>query len=85
MNDRFVMRAWAESTPGCISSGIKMVADGNGDYTAALGLAKDAKGSRMGVRSKRYAALIEEGQVKLLNVDEKGMVTSSAEALLAAL
>ncbi len=85
VNDRFVMRAWAENTPGWAKSGIKMVADGNADYTSALGLTKDATGSRMGVRSKRYAAVLEFGTLKSLNVDEKGMVVSSAEAILAAL
>ena len=79
------MRSWAENIAGCVASGIKMVADGNGEYTKALGLTKDATGSRMGIRSMRYAAVIENGQIRLLNVDEKGMVNSSAEAVLAAL
>lgn len=66
VNDRFVMRAWAEATPGCVSSGIKMVADGNGDYTKALGLTRDASGSRMGLRSKRYAAVVENGKITMV-------------------
>lgn len=83
VNDRFVMRSWAEATPGVVSSGIKMVADGNGELTTALGLNRDATGSRMGIRSKRYAAVIENGKVTILNVDEKGLVNSSAEVVLA--
>eukprot|EP01041_Mallomonas_annulata_P011244 gene11244-23517_t len=85
VNDRFVMRSWAENTPGCVESKIKMVADGNGDFTAALGLTKDATGSRMGVRSKRFAAIIENGTIMTLNIDEKGLVESSAEKMLALL
>ena len=85
VNDRFVMRSWAEATPGCIESGIVMVADGNADYTNALKLAKDATGSRMGVRSKRFAALIENGIITAINVDEKGLVESSAEKILSLL
>jgi peroxiredoxin len=83
VNDRFVMRSWAEATPNCVASGIKMVADGNGEFTAALGLTRDVTASRMGLRSKRYAAVIENGKVTLLNVDEKGLVNSSAEVILA--
>lgn len=83
VNDRFVMRSWAEATPGAVASGIKMVADGNGELTAAMGLGRDATGSRMGMRSKRYAAIIENGKVSVLNVDEKGMVNSAAEVVLA--
>lgn len=48
VNDKHVMRAWAENTKGCRESGINLIADGNGEYTSALGLAKDASGSRMG-------------------------------------
>jgi peroxiredoxin len=55
------------------------------DVLPALGLTKDSFGSRMGLRSKRYAALIENGKITMLNVDEKGMVNSSADAVLAAL
>eukprot|EP00638_Chattonella_subsalsa_P008412 CAMPEP_0117762954 /NCGR_PEP_ID=MMETSP0947-20121206/18304_1 /TAXON_ID=44440 /ORGANISM="Chattonella subsalsa, Strain CCMP2191" /LENGTH=169 /DNA_ID=CAMNT_0005584477 /DNA_START=194 /DNA_END=703 /DNA_ORIENTATION=+ len=82
VNDRFVMKAWGEATPGCAESGIKLVADGNGEYTGLLGLVKDASGSRMGLRCKRFAAIIEAGKVAVLNVDEKGMVETSAEAML---
>jgi glutaredoxin/glutathione-dependent peroxiredoxin len=85
VNDRFVMRAWAEATPGCVASGIKLVADGSGQLTAALGLTKDATASRMGIRSLRYAAVIERGVITVLNVDEKGLAQSSAETILSLL
>lgn len=85
VNDRFVMRSWAEATPDCVKSGIKMVADGNGAYTAALNLIKDATGSRMGLRSKRFAAIIESGKIVALNIDEKGLDSSAAEKILALL
>lgn len=82
VNDRFVMRSWAEATAGCVASGLQMVADGNGAYTAALAMSKDATGSRMGVRSKRYAAIVENGVITSMNVDEKGMVNSSADKII---
>jgi peroxiredoxin len=85
VNDKYVMKSWAEATAGCVESNIKMVADGNAEYTQALGLTKDGTGSRMGLRSKRYAAVIEYGVVKLINVDEKGMTLSSADAVLSSI
>ena len=45
-------------------------------------MTKDGAGSRMGIRSKRYAAIIEHGKIVSMNVDEKGMVDSSAEKIL---
>jgi peroxiredoxin len=48
VNDKHVMRAWAENTSGCRESGINLIADGNGEYVSALGLTRDATGSRMG-------------------------------------
>ena len=103
VNDKHVMRAWAESTPGtacqeswievlsqiliayligCVASNIRMVADGSCAYTQALNMVKDATGSGMGLRSIRYAAILERGEVKALQVDEKGMSNSSAESIL---
>jgi len=82
VNDRFVMRAWGEQTPGCVASGIKLIADGNGEFVQSLGLTKDATGSRMGVRSKRFAAVLEYGTVVALNIDEKGLNSTSADQIL---
>ena len=59
-----------------------MVADGNGEYTSALGLVRDGTGSRMGRRSKRFAAVVSEGKFSIVKVDEKGMAETSAEAIL---
>lgn len=85
VNDRFVMKSWGDATPGFGVSGIKLVADGNADFTKAIGFPKDATGSRMGIRSKRYALIIESGKITSVNVDEKGMEKSSAESILALL
>ena len=67
---------------GCVESNIRMVADGSCAYTQAFNMVKDATGSGMGLRSMRYAAIIERGKVKALQIDEKGMVNSSAESIL---
>ena len=85
VNDKHVMRCWAESIEGCRESGIYLVADGNGEFTQKLGMVKDATGSRMGLRSMRYAMLIENGLFTSVNVDEKGLEKSSAENILSQL
>ena len=82
VNDRFVMKSWAQNTQGFLGSGIKMVADGNCEYTTALNLVKDVTGSRMGLRSKRFAAILEHGKVVSISVDEAGLENSSAESML---
>ena len=85
VNDKFVMKKWGLMTDGVTDSGIKMVADGNGDFTKAMGLTADKTGGRMGMRCTRFAAIIDNGVVKTLNVDSKGLDVSSAENILAAL
>lgn len=85
VNDKFVMKCWGQATAGFAESGIKLVADGNADYTKAIDLVKDATGGRMGLRCTRFAAVLEEGVFKVLNVDAEGFDTSSAETILAAL
>ena len=82
VNDVFVMDAWGKSAN---AQNIQMLADGNGTYTSALGLQVDASGFGMGVRSKRFAMIVNDGVVELLNVDEGKFESSSAEAVLAAL
>lgn len=84
VNDAWVMAAWAreQGTFGKLT----MIADGNGDFTRAMGLVLDANGSFMGLRSKRYAALVENNVLKSLDVEEPGKFeVSSAEAVLARL
>lgn len=82
VNDAFVMGAWGQAQN---AEAITMLADGGGVFTAALGLEMDT-GDFGGVRSKRYAMVIEDGVVTTLNVDApKTFETSSAEAILAVL
>jgi peroxiredoxin len=61
---------------------VRMMADGNATFTKALGLDNDYSAHGMGVRSKRYAMLVEDGVVKTLDLDAKGVEASSAEAML---
>jgi peroxiredoxin len=62
---------------------VTMLADGNADYTKALGLEFDATGFGMGIRGQRFAAIIEDGVVKQLNVEAKGeFKVSGAEYVL---
>jgi len=82
VNDVFVMNAWGNSAN---AENLVMLADGNGDYVTALGLEMDASGFGMGVRSKRFAMIVDDGQVQLINVDEGKFESSSAEAVLEAL
>lgn len=82
VNDPFVMQAWGESQH--VPSGLRMLADGNGDFTRALGLEMDASGYGMGLRSKRFALYAENGVVKGLFVEAPGEFrVSSAEHVLA--
>ncbi|MFS0770992.1 peroxiredoxin [Sphingomonas sp. 1P08PE] len=80
VNDAFVMGAWAKSSE---ADGVTMLADGNGDFAAALGLTMDGSKFVMGTRSQRYAMLVEDGVVKQLHVEAPGeFKVSSAEHLL---
>ena len=82
VNDVFVMNAWAKANSA--EDMIAFLADGNGEFARALGLDLDATGSGLGIRSKRYAMLVDDGTVKVLNVEEVPSVAkkSSAEELL---
>jgi peroxiredoxin len=85
VNDAAVMGAWGkdQKTDGKVT----MLADGSGDFARALGLELDLSKGGLGVRSKRYSMLVENGVVKALNVEQQpGQVdASSAEAMLRAL
>ena len=72
VNDMYVMQAWGDATPGCWDSGfIKLIADGNGEATNAIGMGYDETKSRMGsIRCKRFVAIIRNGKVDICNVDE---------------
>ena len=81
VNDAFVMGAWGESQG--TGDKVMMLADGNGEFTRALGLEMDASKYGMGKRSQRYSMVVENGVVKELNVEEPGaFAVSSAEHML---
>ncbi len=84
VNDVFVMGAWGKSAGA--GDAIVMAADGNGDYTRALGLELDARGFGMGMRGQRFALVIEDGVVKQVHVEAPGeFKVSSAEHILGSL
>jgi peroxiredoxin len=84
VNDAFVMSAWAKSQ-GAPES-IQMIADGNAEFTKALGLELDATPFGMGLRAKRFALIAEDGKVTQLFVEAPGEFSvSSAESVLATL
>ena len=81
VNDVFVMSEWAKATGA--SGKVAMLADGGADFARKIGLDMDLTARGLGVRSKRYAMAVDNGVVKVLNVeDAPGEVkTSSAETL----
>ncbi len=85
VNDVHVMHAWAQSTKG--AGKMHYLSDGNADYAKSIGMDVDLGIAGMGVRSKRFAMIIEDGVVTTLNVEEApGQAsTSSAANILAAL
>ena len=87
VNDAFVMGAWAQASGvGTSGDDIVMLADGNAEFANAMGLSMDGSGYGMGTRSQRYAAVIEDGVVRQLLVEEGGgFGVSSAEEVLSRL
>ncbi len=84
VNDAFVMGAWGKAQSA--DDKILMLADGNAEFTKAVGLEMDGSGFGLGLRSKRYAMVVEDGVVKQLNVENPGAFeVSSADAILKAL
>ncbi len=84
VNDPYVMDAWRRDQG--VGDTIVMLADGNGEFTHALGLELDGSRSGLGQRSRRYAAVINDGIVTALLVEPAGRLTvSSAESVLASL
>ena len=80
VNDAFVMDACGKAQN---AEALIMLADGSGELTKALGLEKDITAGGMGIRSQRYAMIIENGKVTSLNVEPaRGVVVSAAEAIL---
>ena len=85
VNDVFVMNAWSEQTGA--KDIIIFLADGSADFTKSIGMELDASGVGLGLRSQRYAMLVDDGVVKVMNVEEvaSSAEASSAEKILAAL
>ncbi|MEB2345475.1 MAG: peroxiredoxin [Deltaproteobacteria bacterium] len=84
VNDAFVMGAWGRDQQ--VGSEVVMAADGNGEWTRALGLELDASRFGMGTRSQRFAMVVDDGVVRSLAVDVGGKLeVSSAEAILRSL
>ncbi|RVQ68967.1 peroxiredoxin [Croceicoccus ponticola] len=80
VNDPFVLQAWNERDG---STAVTMLADGNGDMAKALGLTMDGSGFGLGQRGSRWSAVVDDGTVVQLNVEEGGSFeVSSAENML---
>ena len=81
VNDPWVMQAWAASQG--VGDKIVMIADGSAKFAEAMGLTGDMTAAGLGVRSQRYAAVIEDGVIRNLDVEPKrGVDVSSCEAVL---
>ena len=84
VNDPFVMAAWGKALN--VGDRVDLYADGNGDYSAALGLTLDLKAIGLGTRSARFALVADDGVVTYLGVEPgKDVGVSSAEAVLESL
>jgi peroxiredoxin len=85
VNDAFVMGAWGEARE--VGDKVLLLADGSADFARALGLDIDLSGGGLGVRSKRFSAIIEDGIVTDLNVEDDGLglEKSGVEGILAEL
>lgn len=84
VNDAFVMGAWG--TASGATGKVRLLADGNAEFTKAVGLELDASAFGMGLRSQRYAVIVQDGVVQeLLQEPGPGLSVSSAESVLAKL
>ena len=81
VNDVFVMNAWGKH--GGVGDKILMLADGSGEFSQAMGLTMDLTKNGLGVRSQRYAMIVEDGVIKDLFIDKPGAIeASTAENVL---
>jgi len=81
VNDPFVMDAWGNDQK--VGDAVVMLADGNGEFTRAVGLEMDGSSFGLGTRSQRYAMVIDDGVVTTLSVEPgAGMTVSAADAIL---
>ncbi len=85
VNDVFVMEAWKKATGA--EGKIDFLADGNGEFAKAIGMDFDGAGAGLGVRSRRYSMLVDDGVVKQLNIEDAPgkCEISGGQALLAQL
>jgi peroxiredoxin len=84
VNDAFVMDAWGQQHNA--DDQVMMIADGSGHFTRALGLELDLDAAGMGIRSQRYAMVVNDGVVEVLNVEAlKEFKISDAQTILASL
>jgi len=78
VNDIFVLTSWAKDSGA--TGKIEMLADGSGDFAKAIGLDVDLSSFGLGLRSKRYAMLVDDGVVKALNVEDSPPVVEKSSA-----
>ena len=84
VNDVFVMDAWGKDRG--VGDNVLMLADGNGEYSQALGLELDASGFGMGMRGQRFAIVVDDGTATHVAVEAPGQFeVSKAESILSAL
>jgi cytochrome c peroxidase len=86
VNDPFVMKAWGEAT-GATEAGLTLLADPESAFTTAIGMNFDVPPAGLMARSKRYAMVVDDGKVTVLNIEENPGVceVSGGEQLLAAI
>ena len=81
VNDAHVMQAWGEDQN--VEDRVMMIADGNADFSRAVGLEVDLSAGGMGIRSQRYAMVVNDGVVELLNIEApREFKISDAETIL---
>jgi len=80
VNDLEVLAAWFKHQG--VGDKIVPLADGNGDFARALGLELDCRAFGMGIRSQRYAAVVDDGVLKALNIDAPGEVARSGASVI---
>jgi peroxiredoxin len=83
VNDAFVMGAWGKDQGA--DGKVRMLADGNGEFTRAVGLEFDASKFGMGKRSQRYSMIVDNGVVTALNVEEPGAFEVSSASYMVGL
>jgi peroxiredoxin len=76
VNDAFVLAAWSKASG--VGDKVTMLADGNGAFANALGLALDGSGFGMGARGQRFSMVVDDGTVEQLNVEQGGEFKVSA-------